>query len=203
VLLLEADSHKDVADRLEAAARGLRDQAARLELEKREGFEAQVARISDEVRKLVQEREPHVRDSNRLLQQGVAAAKAALDEDPQDAAALRAMALYCALSDASERGARYLQAAAKKAPQDALVAYTQAALALSGAPSPEKQDRALSALAVARQAEPKLLRATYDAARIAFDRREPGPARTALARIVQQNPAHERAQRLLALLPAP
>jgi predicted Zn finger-like uncharacterized protein len=165
-LLLQAATHKDLADRLESA-----------------------------------EREPHVRSANKLLQDGAAAAKAALEEDGDEPGALRAMALYCALANAPERGLRYLDAAEKKGPPSALNAYTRAALTLSGAPSRERQDRALAALALARQAEPTLLRAQVDMGAIALDRQEPGPARAALAKVLEQNPQHERARRLLALLP--
>jgi predicted Zn finger-like uncharacterized protein len=166
-LLLQAATHKDLADRLDAA-----------------------------------EREPHVRSANKLLQDGVAAAKAAIEEDGEDPRALRAMALYCALANAPERGLRYLDAAEKKGPPSEMNAYTRAVLALSGAPSRERQDRALAALALARQAEPRLLRAQVDVGAISLDRQEPGPARAALSKVLEQNPQHERARRLLALLPA-
>jgi predicted Zn finger-like uncharacterized protein len=166
-LLLQAATHKDLADRLESA-----------------------------------EREPHVRSANKLLQDGLAAAKAAIEEDGADPVAMRAMALYCALANAPERGLRYLDAAEKKGRPSALNAYTRAVLTLSGTPSRERQDRALASLALARQTEPRLLRAQVVAGAVSLDRKEPGPAREALSKVLEQNPQHERARRLLALLPA-
>lgn len=201
-LLLQAATHKDLADRLDAAGRELNDRNAKLRLDRPPGFEKQAAELTDQIAQTAQEREPHVRSANKLLQDGVAAAKAALEEDGEDPGALRAMALYCALANASERGLRYLDAAEKKGPPSEMNAYTRAALALSGAPSRERQDRALAALALARQAEPRLLRAQVDVGAISLDRQEPGPARAALSKVLEQNPQHERARRLLALLPA-
>jgi hypothetical protein len=203
-LLLQAATHKDLADRLDASGRELNERNAKLRLDRPPGFEKQAAEVTDQIAQIAQEREPHVRSANKLLQDGVASAKAALEEDGEDPGALRAMALYCALANASERGLRYLDAAEKKGPPSEMNAYTRAALALSGAPSRERQDRALAALALARQAEPRLLSAS--AARvyafISLDRQEPGPARAALSKVLEQNPQHERARKLLALLPA-
>ena len=201
-LLLQASTHKDLSDRLEAAARELNDRVAKLQIDKPEGFEKQIADLSEQVAKIAAERDPHVHDATRLLQQGVAAAKAALDEDVEDPAALRSMALFCALTDSPDRGLRYLdQAAAKQPGPDALASYTRAALASAGAASREKQDRALQQLALARQAEPRLLRAEVDTAEIALERQENGPAREALGKVLAENPQHDRARRLLALLP--
>ena len=200
-LLLVAAAHKDLAERLESRGRALSETAAKVSAEKPSGFEAQLAGLTQESAELAAEREPHVREATRMLQQGVAAAKAALDDDPEDPAALRAMALYCALTDAGERGLRYLEQSEKLLPQDALAAYTRAALALAGAPSREKQDRALAALAVARQAQPKLLRAVYDTAGIALDRGELGSARAGFEQVLKANPAHERAKKMLSLIP--
>ncbi|HEX9577317.1 MAG TPA: hypothetical protein VF993_06160 [Myxococcales bacterium] len=170
-LLLQAATHKDLADRLGAAG-------------------------------LASERDPHIRDGTRLLQEGLAAAKVALEDDPEDPAALRAMALWSALADAPDRGARYLDQAEKKAAQDPYIPWTRAALSLAGPATREKQDRALSALATALQAEPRLLRAQVDAAAVSMDRQEPGPARDGFKKALEQNPQHERAKRLQALLPA-
>jgi hypothetical protein len=200
-LLLQAATHKDLADRLGGAARELNDRVARLQTEKQPGFEGQVAQISQQISQLATERDLRARDATKLLQQGVAAAKAALEDDPEDAAALRSMALWSALGDAPDRGARYLDQAEKKTPHDPYIAWTRAALALTGAATREKQDRALAALAQARQSEPRLLRAQVDAAAISMDRQEAGPAREALKKALEQNPQHERAKRLLALLP--
>jgi tetratricopeptide (TPR) repeat protein len=201
-LLLIAAAHKDLAERLEAQARKVSEAAAKLSADKPAGFETALAALTLEAAQLGEGREPHLREATRMLQQGVAAAKAALDDDPEDPAALRAMALYCALSDAGERGARYLQQAEKIAPDDAFVTYTRAALALAGAPSREKQDRALAALAVVRQAEPRLLRAVYDTAAVALERGELGPARNGFEQVLKANPVHERAKRMLSLIPS-
>lgn len=200
-LLLLAGSHKDLADRLEAQARELNDQAAKLQLEKPEGWEAKFQGLAGEVKKIDQERDPHVRDATRLLAQGLAAAKAALDEDPDEASAQRAMALYNALSDAADRGRRFLDAAERLAPGNVDNAYVRARLALAGSPSKDKQEQALSALAVVKTGEPRLLRAVYDTGAIELDRQLYGPARQTLTGLLEKNPQHERAKVLLELLP--
>ena len=201
-LLLSAASQKDLADRLEAAGRDVNDKVARLQMAKPEGYQAQVGKLADEVAQIAAEREPHVREATKGIQQGVAAAKAALDEDPEDVAALRSMALFCALTDAVERGARFIAEAGKKDTHDPLLAYVTAQLASSGTPTKEKQDRALRALVLAREGEPRLLRAVYDAAEISLQRGELGAAREGFGRVLERNPSHERAKRLLALMPA-
>jgi hypothetical protein len=89
-----------------------------------------------------------------------------------------------------------------KAGKDPLTLYVRAAAALSGTRSRDKQDKALSALAEVQQAEPRFLRAAYDAAAIAAERQQYGPARQGLQQLLKQNPQHERAQALLASLPA-
>src|SRR5205814_8724709 len=124
-LLLQAATHKDLADRLGAAARDLNDRVARLRMEKQAGFEQQIAQIYPQISQLAAEREPQVRDATRLMQQGVAAAKAALEDDPEDAVALRAMALWSALGDAPDRGSRYLDQAEQKTPQDPWISWTR------------------------------------------------------------------------------
>ena len=202
-LLLQAATHKDLADRLERLGREANDHVARLQMEKPDGYEQQISALAEQVAKIAQERDPHVRAATRLLQEGAPAAKAALDEDPEDPAALRAMALYCALTDAPDRGMRYLDQAEKIRPaQDPFIPWTRAALSLAGATSRDKQDRALAALASAQQAEPKLVRARVDTGAIALDRQQPGSAREAFVRALEQTPQHERASRLLALVPA-
>ena len=149
-----------------------------------------------------EEAEPLSRSATRRLQEGLAAAKAALEDDREEPAALRAIALHAALTGAPDPAQPSLEKAEKAAPRDAWIPWTRAALALSGPAAHEKQDRALAALAVARQREPRLLRAQVDVAAISIDRQEPGPARDVLAKVLAANPAHERARRLLALLPA-
>lgn len=202
-LLLQAGSQKDLADRLEARAKDATDHIARLQLDKAPGWEKQASDLSDQIAQIALVRDPHVREATRLLQQGLAAAKQALEEEPEDASALRAMALYCALADAPDRAAHFLDLAEQKAPDDPLTAYARATAALAGSPSRAKQDKALTALAQVRQLEPLFLRATYDQAAISFARQEFAPAREALAKLLQTNPQHERAKQLLALLPAP
>ena len=147
------------------------------------------------------EGEELTRKATRSMQEGLAAAKAAVEDDREDSFALRAMALHAALAGAPELGLVSLHRAEIVAPQDPWIAWTRAALALSGPPAREKQDRALAALAVAGQAEPRMLRAQVDVAAISLDRQEPDPARNVLTRVLKENPQHERAKRLLSLLP--
>ena len=137
----------------------------------------------------------------RFLQEGLVAARAALEDDAGDAAALRSLALHAALAGTPEQGKEPLERAARRAPADPWVAYTRAALLLAGPPSPESQEAALAALAAARKAEPRMLRAQVEAAAISVARGQAGPARLELTQVLQQNPKHERAQRLLASLP--
>src|SRR5207248_3341737 len=54
---------------------------------------------------------------------------------------------------------------------------------------------------VTREAEPQLLRAQVELAGISADKQEPATAREALAKVLQDNPSHDRAKRMLALLP--
>jgi hypothetical protein len=182
-LLLEAATHQDLARRIQAAIQTSPAGAA----------------VPPQ---LLQEKMPHVGGELRLVQEGLAAARAALEDDREDPVALRALALHAALTGAPERGAQPLDQAARLTPGDPWVSYTRAALLLSGQPSREKQDGALAALAVARQAEPRLLRAQVEVAAISLDRGEAGPARLGFSQVLHENPKHERAQRLLSLLPA-
>ena len=144
------------------------------------------------------EGEELTRKATRSMQEGLAAAKAAVEDDREDPFALRAMALHAALAGAPELGLVSLHRAEIVSPQDPWIAWTRAALALSGPTAREKQDRAL---AVAGQAEPRMLRAQVDVAAISLDRQEPGPARDVLTKVLKENPQHERAKRLLSLLP--
>ena len=139
------------------------------------------------------ERAAYLRESTRLLQHGSAAAKAALEEDGEDPVALRAVALASALASAPDNGA--LEKAARLAPQDAWVLYVKAVA------QRKDPDAARTALSQARKAEPRLLRAQVELAGISADKQEPGPAREALAKVLQDNPSHDRAKRMLALLP--
>lgn len=171
-MLLQAAARKDLAERLAVAQRDAGTQAGQMAIE----------------------RETYANEGTRLLQHGVAAAKAALDEDPHDEAALRALALHAALSGDSDKGA--LAEAEKLAPYDPWLHYVKA---VSSRRSP---DAALAELALLRQAEPRLLRAQVEQAALSMDRQEPGPARAVLGQVLQANPRHERARRLLALLPS-
>ena len=137
----------------------------------------------------------------RFLQEGLVAAKAALQDDAGDAAALRALALHAALSGTPDQGAGPLDQAARRAPADPWIPYTRAELLLASPPMREARDAALAALIAARLAEPRMLRAQVGAAAIAVERGEAAAARLELTRVLQQNPRHERAQRLLASLP--
>jgi cbb3-type cytochrome oxidase subunit 3 len=168
-LLLRASARQDRVERLEPLAR------------------------TDPV--MTSEREAHLRAATRLLQEGAAAAKASLDVAPDDLACLRAAALASALSSGNPQ--QYLEAAARKAPGDALLAYARAAAALAGGPTGDAYDRAWSALAAARQAEPQFLRAELDAAVLALERRDLAGARTAVEKVLEANPRHERAKRIL------
>ncbi len=112
------------------------------------------------------------------------------------------MALHAALTDSPDKGTAPLLQAEKLAPKDPWNSYTRALLSLSGPPARAKQDRALAALALARQASPHMLRAQVEVAAISVDRQEAGPARLGLNQVLQENPAHDRAKRLLSLLPA-
>ena len=47
-----------------------------------------------------------------------------------------------------------------------------------------------------------MLRAQVEVAAISVDRQEAGPARLGLNQVLLENPAHDRAKRLLSLLPA-
>ncbi|MBS2023521.1 MAG: hypothetical protein JST92_14035 [Deltaproteobacteria bacterium] len=201
-LLMIAGAHKEQADRLEVQARELNDQIAKLQLEKPEGYEAKWSAIAEQVKKIDNEREPHVREAQRLVAQGRSAALSAIEEDPEEASAQRAMGLFWALSEGVERGQHFVDKAEQLQPGNPLNAYVKAALSLAGAPSKEKQERGLMALGVVRQADPKFLRAAYEAAVIDAERQQQGAARQALNSILEQNPAHERAKALLATLPS-
>ncbi len=201
-LMLLAGAHKDLADRAESRAKKIADAIVKQQAEKADGWEKRVAALIDQTKQLDSQREPHVRDANRLEQQGLSAAKAALEEDPDEPAALRAMGLYSAYGDAAERGARFVDKAAHANPTDGLTNYVRAQLWLCGSPSKEKQEQGLAQLALAREAQPHLLRALYDSAAIEVERQQFGPAREKLDKLLAANPAHERAQALRALIAA-
>src|SRR5258708_39930749 len=101
---------------------------------------------------MLQEKLPHVGSQLRLSQEGLADAKAALEDDGEDAVALRAMALHAALIGAPEKGMQPLEQASKLAPGDPWLAWTRAALLLAAPPSPGGQHGARAARAAARHA---------------------------------------------------
>ena len=172
-LLLRGSAQQDLAERLEQIA----------------GTDPAVAA----------EREGLLREGARLVQEGAAAAQAAVAQAPEEVRALRAMALAAALT--SGNPVRWLEPALRKAPDDALVQLARAAAVLAGGHGGEAQDRALSYLEAARTAQPRLLRARVDAAVLALDRRDLAPARQGLQAVIEANPRHERAKRLLSLAP--
>ena len=170
-LLLRGSAQQDLAERLEPISRTDRAVAA--------------------------EREGLLREGARLVQEGSAAAQAALDHSPEEISALRAIALSSALT--SGNPARWLDPAVKIAPDDPLVSLVRATAALAGGRTGEAEERALSFLAAVRSAQPRLLRARVDAAALALDRHDLASARQGLQAVVQANPRHERAKRLLSL----
>jgi hypothetical protein len=201
-LLLLAGAHKDQADRLEAAARERNDKLAKLQIEKPEGWQAQADALTEQVKAIAAEREPHTQVATKKISEGLAAARAALAEDDLEPSGHRAMALYQALGDAGEKGLKSLERAAQLRPAEALDAWVRAQLFLCGAPSREKEEKGLEQLALALQAEPGLLRALYDQASIEVERQQYAAARKKLTSLLAGNPLHERAKRLLASLPA-
>lgn len=145
----------------------------------------------------VPQRDEENRAAARLLQQGAAAARQAIEDDQNAPAALRAIALAEALSAAPEPAAAHAEQAERAAPGDPWALYAKAAAAAAG----RARDRAIQALSAARQAEPRLLRADVDLAGFAIDGGDPAGARELLQRVLRNNPQHERARRMLSLLP--
>lgn len=199
-LLLAGGAHKDSAERREKAARSLGDQLAKLQVEQPPGWTERQAALVEQLSLLSSERDQHARESTRLLTEGGAAARLALEDDPQDASAQRAWAYSLALGDAPDRAERFIAGAERAAPGDAFTLYVKAAMARTGAPSPEKLERALAALAAVQAAEPRLVRALFDRATIALERQDLATARASLLQLLEQSPAHERGKELLAQL---
>jgi predicted Zn finger-like uncharacterized protein len=188
VMLLQAAARKDLEARLGVAQKELAEKAAAASGEAREKLEQEAAQLG-------LERENYAREQVQLFQHGVAAAKAALEEDGEDEPALRAMALQAALEGEKDEGA--LEKAEKIAPDDPWLHYVKAVAVR------KEPDAALAQLALLNKAEPRLLRAQVERAALSMDRQEPGSARDTLAQVLQANPQHERAKRMLSLLPAP
>jgi FimV-like protein len=145
----------------------------------------------------VPQRDEENRAATRLLQQGAAAARQAMEDDQNAPAALRAIAFAEALSGTPEPAATHAEQAERAAPGDPWALYAKAAAAVAG----RDRDRAVQALSAARQAEPRLLRADVDLAGFAIDGGDPAGARELLQRVLRNNPQHERARRMLSLLP--
>jgi predicted Zn finger-like uncharacterized protein len=145
----------------------------------------------------VPQRDEENRAATRLLQQGAAAARQAIEDGPNAPAALRAIALAEALAGTPEPAAAHAEQAERAAPGDPWVLYAKAAAAAAG----HARDRAIQALSAARQAEPRLLRVDVDLAGFAVDGGDPAGARELLQRVLRSNPQHERARRMLSLLP--
>jgi hypothetical protein len=122
--------------------------------------------------------------ATRYLQQGVAAARAAVREAPRDPIVLRAVALAQALSGAPEDATRTLDSVAS----DAWVEYVRA----TAATEPQS---ALAALDAALKLQPQLLRAEVDEARLLLPA-APQRAKDLLGHVLSENPRHELAQRL-------
>jgi predicted Zn finger-like uncharacterized protein len=145
----------------------------------------------------VPQRDEENRAATRLLQQGAAAARQAIEDGPNAPAALRAIALAEAVAGTPEPAAAHAEQAERAAPGDPWMLYAKAAAASAG----RARDRAVQALSAARQAEPRLLRADVDLAGFAVDGGDPAGARELLQGVLRSNPQHERARRMLSLLP--
>jgi len=143
------------------------------------------------------QRDEETRAATRLLQQGAAAARQAIEDDRSAPAALRAIALAEAVAGTPEPAAAHAEQAERAAPGDPWALYAKAAAASAG----RARDRAVQALSAARQAEPRLLRADVDLAGFAVDGGDPAGARELLQGVLRNNPQHERARRMLSLLP--
>ena len=142
------------------------------------------------------QREEQEKAAAKLLQQGAAAARQALGEDQEAPAALRATALAEAITGKADDAQAHAEQADRAAPGDAWTLYVKAASAAAG----HKQDRAVQALAAARQIEPRLIRVDVDLASISLDSGDTAGARVLLERVLKENPRHERAQRMLSAI---
>ncbi|MGE5046974.1 MAG: hypothetical protein ACM3PC_00275, partial [Deltaproteobacteria bacterium] len=143
------------------------------------------------------ERDDETRLAARFLQQGTAAAKQAFAENERDVAAVRALALSEAIAGDAQHATEHADRAALLSPGDPWTLYTQAAAAKSGKAS----DRVLDLLSRLGAGQPGLLRAQVDLGAMLADRGDSTAAREILRRVVGANPQHERARRILRLLP--
>ncbi|HZR08279.1 MAG TPA: zinc-ribbon domain-containing protein [Myxococcales bacterium] len=142
------------------------------------------------------EREEQEKAAAKLLQQGAAAARQAIGEDQEAPAALRATALAEAITGKADEAQTHADQADRAAPGDPWTLYVKGASAAAG----HKQDRAVQALAAARQIEPRLIRVDVDLAGMSLDSGDTAGARVLLERVLKENPRHERAQRMLAAI---
>jgi predicted Zn finger-like uncharacterized protein len=143
------------------------------------------------------ERDDEARLAARFLQQGTAAATQAFSENQRDASAVRALALSEVLAGDASRASEHAARARLLSPDDPWTLYAQAAAAKAG----KSTDRALDALSRLGAAQPKLLRAQVDLAAMLADRGDTTAAREILRKVVDANAQHERARRILRLLP--
>lgn len=143
------------------------------------------------------ERDDEARLAARFLQQGTAAAKQAFAESQREGSALRALALSEAIAGEADRAAEHAARALLLSPGDPWALYTQAAAAKAARAS----DLVLDGLSRLGAAYPKLLRAQVDLGAMLADRGDSTAAREILRRVVDANAQHERARRILRLLP--
>lgn len=115
-------------------------------------------------------------DSTRLLQQGIAAARTAIAESPRDPAARQAVALAYVLSGSPREAAALLEGS------DSWTSYLRAIS------DPATAEAALSKVA--------LVRAEVDEAQLLMPA-SPQRAKEILTRVLQENPRHELARRLM------
>jgi predicted Zn finger-like uncharacterized protein len=143
------------------------------------------------------ERDEEGRAAARLLQQGAAAARQAFADGKDDPVALRAMALAEAIAGTADQAAAHAEQAERAAPRDVWVLYAKAAAAKAG----RQHEKSVKALSEARQVDPRLIRADVDLADISLDRGDRAGARELLERVLRRNPQHDRARRILSLIP--
>jgi predicted Zn finger-like uncharacterized protein len=143
------------------------------------------------------DREDESRLAARFLQQGSAAATQAFAENQRDASALRALALSEALGGDVGHAMEHAQQARLLSPGDPWTEYVQAVAAKAG----KTPDGVLDALSRLGEANPRMLRAQVDAGAMLADRGDSSAARQILLRVVEANAQHERARRILRLLP--
>ncbi|MGZ6125272.1 MAG: tetratricopeptide repeat protein, partial [Myxococcales bacterium] len=120
----------------------------------------------------------------------------ALAEDPEAAPALRASALAEAINGKGDEAEAHAEQADRAAPGDPWTLYVKGVSAAAA----NRRDRAVQALAAARQAEPRLIRVDVDLAGLSLDSGDPAGARVLLERVLKENPMHERARRMLAAI---